>query len=117
MCVDGNSAPLSVRYVSSQLEALYENAKECAPHAEHYDYKSAEYESSRYIRALREFHYLTRRATTGLRNDDLFFSAKFAAPELKFLCNHSVFLRLNVEAPTRAEVEDLVAEILAVIRA
>jgi phosphomannomutase len=31
--------------------------------------------------------------------------------------NTEPLLRLNVEAPTRAEVEDLVAEILAVIRA
>ncbi|EKM54300.1 uncharacterized protein PHACADRAFT_146129 [Phanerochaete carnosa HHB-10118-sp] len=98
MCIDGNSGPLSIRYVTAQLEALWHNANDCAPHAVHYDYKSAEYEGSRYIRALREFHFLTRRATTGLREEDLFFSAKFAMPELKFLCNHTVFLRLNIES-------------------
>ncbi|EKM52094.1 uncharacterized protein PHACADRAFT_262561 [Phanerochaete carnosa HHB-10118-sp] len=98
MCIDGNSGPLSIRYVTAQLEALWHNANDCAPHAAHYDYKSNEYEGSRYIRALREFHFLTRRATTGLREDDLFFSAKFAMPELKFLCNHTVFLRLNIES-------------------
>ncbi|EKM52523.1 uncharacterized protein PHACADRAFT_149241 [Phanerochaete carnosa HHB-10118-sp] len=98
MCIDGNSGPLSVRYITAQLDALYKNAAECAPHAAHHDYKSAEYESTRYIRALREFHYLTRRATNNLHEADLFFSAKFAQPEINFLCNHVVFLRLKLES-------------------
>ena len=98
MCLDGNSAALSVRYVKAQLQALWENAKECAEHATHYDYKSPEYESSRYIRALREYHYLTRRSKLGLHEEDLFFSAKFAAPEIKFLCNHTLFFCLKLES-------------------
>ncbi|EKM52083.1 uncharacterized protein PHACADRAFT_151051 [Phanerochaete carnosa HHB-10118-sp] len=93
-----NSGPLSIRYVTAQLEALWRNADECAANASPSDYKSAEYEGTRYIRALREFHFLTKRPATGLREDDLFFSAKFAMPELKFLCNHTTFLRLIVES-------------------
>ena len=100
MCLDGNSAELSVHYINAQLKALWDNAKKCADHAAHakLDYKSSAYEKSRNTRALREFHYLTRKSKTGLVEKDLFFSAKFGAPELKFICNHSVFLSLTIES-------------------
>lgn len=98
MCIDGNHGPLSVRYITSQLEALYKNAEQCAPHAKGLDFKAPEYESTRYTRALREFAYLTRRAPAGLHENDLFFTATFSQPELKFLCNHTAFIRFKIES-------------------
>ncbi|EKM51546.1 uncharacterized protein PHACADRAFT_102478 [Phanerochaete carnosa HHB-10118-sp] len=98
MCLDGNSAELSVHYVNSQLQAFWENAAKCAAHTVKLDFKSSAYEKSRRTRALREYHYLTRKSKPGLLEQDLFFSAKFGRPELKFICNHSVFLCLMIES-------------------
>lgn len=100
MCLDGNSAELSANYISAQLKALWDNAKKCAKHTTHarLDYKSSAYEKSRNTRALREFHYLTRKSKAGLHEDDLFFSATFGQPKLKFICNHFVFFYLKIES-------------------
>lgn len=100
MCLDGNSAELSVHYINAQLKALWDNAKKCAKQAAHakLDYKSCTYEKSRNTRALREFHYLPRKSKTGLVECDLFFSATFGQPKIKFICNHSVFFHLKIES-------------------
>ena len=97
MCLDGNSAELSSHYVNSQLQALWENASKCAEHAAHLDYKSIAYEKSRNTRALREYHYMTRRSKQGLKETELFFSARFGKPELKFICNHEAWLCVKIE--------------------
>ena len=100
MCLDGNSAELSAHYINAQLKALWDNAKKCTDHASHnkLDYKSSAYEKSRNTRALREFHYLTPRPKAWMHEDDLFFSAVFGQPNLKFICNHSVFFYLKIES-------------------
>ncbi|GJF00396.1 hypothetical protein PsYK624_166840 [Phanerochaete sordida] len=98
MCIDGNTADLSVHYINAQLVALWENAQKCATHAAGLDFKSAAYEKSKATRALREYHYLTRKAKHGLQEKELFFSAKFDRPQLKFICNHSAFFYLKIES-------------------
>lgn len=97
MCIDGNSAALSVRYLNAQLQALWENADECSKHAGYTDFKSAEYDKSRYTRAIREFHYLTKRSAKNLSEEELFFVAKFSQPKLKFICNHEAVLFLTIQ--------------------
>ena len=100
MCLNGNSAELSVHYINAQLQALFDNATKCAEHVAglKLDFKSSAYEKSRYKRALREFHYLPRRAPPGLKKEELFFHATFAQPKFQFVCNHTVFFALKIEA-------------------
>lgn len=99
MCLDGNTAELSGHYINAQLVALWENAQRCATHAATapYKFRSAAYEKSRSIRALYEYHYIPRKADPALVVEELFFSAKFGKPELKFICNHSAFFHLKIE--------------------
>lgn len=98
MCLDNNTASLSVRYMNAQLHALWENAKECASQGHYSDFKSTEYEKSKYTRAIGEYHYLPKKAQKGLHNEELFFFAKFAAPKLEFICNHEAVLHLTIES-------------------
>ena len=98
MCLDGNPASLSVRYMNAQIHSLWENAKECASQGHYSDFKSTEYEKSRYTRALGEYHFLSKKSPKGLSIDELFFFAEFAAPKLEFICNHEAVLHLKIES-------------------
>lgn len=100
MCHDGNSAPLSVRYLNSQLSALWANADQCVKEATNTatDVKSSQYDRSKYTRALAQFHYFGRKAPKVVQSSaDFAFYATFAKPEIKFVCNHDavLFLKIN----------------------
>ena len=100
MCIDGNSAPLSVRYLNSQLSALWENANQCMKEASNTstDVKSSQYEKSKYTRALAQFHYFGRKASKIVTSSaDFAFYATFAKPQLKFICNHDAVLFLEID--------------------
>ena len=100
MCIDGNSATLSVRYLNAQLRALWDNAVECSTHATYTEFRSIEYDKSKFTRALREFHLLGRKTPKSITRDsvdELFFSATFAQPDLKFICNHEALLCVKIE--------------------
>lgn len=98
MCIDGNSASLSVRYLNAQLQALWQNAEECVRHSNWEKLKSPEYEKSKYTRALREFHLLPKRSSQSPSLDELFFFATFHEPKLEFVCNHEAILHLKIES-------------------
>lgn len=100
MCLGGNSAPLSARYLSSQLTTLWRNAVQCVEeaHGSELDVTSEEYEYSKAGRALAQFQYFGSRASTPIHStSDLFFYARFGEPSLKFLCNHEVILTLAID--------------------
>lgn len=100
MCRDGNSASLSARYLNGQLTTLWENAVECLEESEHaLDFQSEDYEKSAYTRALAQFHFFGRKPIKNVTStDDLLFSATFAKPELKFICNHEAALYLTLKS-------------------
>ena len=96
----GNSAPLSARYLNSQLTTLWQNALQCATEdpGSALDVSSREYENTKYTRALAQFQYFGPKAPSTVRTtEDLFFYANFGQPDLKFLCNHEAILSLTVE--------------------
>ena len=101
MCQDGNSASLSVRYLESQLDALYQNASECvnsvkdsSPNTE-----VEKYEKGKYTRALRQFHFFGKKAPQDAKtSSDYHFYALFGRPSLKFICNHDVILHLKLKS-------------------
>lgn len=95
MCFGGNIAPLSSHYINTQLGALWDNAKLCAAHSQP-DFKSEEYERSKYTRALFHFHYLGRRVPKNGAVNELPFFAEFGKPEIKFICNHDAMLTLTI---------------------
>lgn len=97
MCIDGNSATLSVRYLNAQLGALWENAVDCAAHSSYTDFKSSEFDKGKYTRALREFHLLTKRPAKALSEEELLFHAVFGKPTIKFICNHEAVLFFKIE--------------------
>lgn len=102
MCHDGNSAPLSVRYLNSQLSALWENALECVKSTKEnsWDVRSEKYEKSKYTRALAQFHYYGRKAPKPQGSPssvDFFFYATFGRPEIRFVCNHDAVLFVKIE--------------------
>jgi hypothetical protein len=93
MCIDGNSAPLSVRYLNSQLSALWQNAKQCVKYAQHHNgeahsvnLSSEDYVKHKYQRALAQFHYAgSQQSRSQVKYEDLFFSAAFGEPRLEFI--------------------------------
>ncbi|KAJ3540782.1 hypothetical protein NM688_g6177 [Phlebia brevispora] len=100
MCHDGNSAPLSVRYLNSQLTTLWQNAVQCTDESKNgtLDVASQEYEKSKYTRALAQFHYFGARAPTSVSSTgDFFFYARFGQPDLKFICNHEAIVSFSIE--------------------
>ena len=92
-----NSAPLSARYLNSQLDAQWQNAVECSSHGANAAFRSVEYEKSKYTRALRHFDLLSRKPPKNVSTDELFFTATFGKPELKFICNHEAVFSLKIE--------------------
>ena len=100
MCIGGNNAPLSARYLSSQLSTLWRNAVQCVDeaHGGELDVTSEEYEHSKAGRALAQYHYFGPRAPSPIHStSDFFFYARFGEPSLKFLCNHEVILTLVID--------------------
>ena len=104
MCHDNNSASLSVRYLNSQLTALWENAVECVNSVVHdkgvpqWDIRSEKYDRSKYTRALAEFHFYGKKAPkTAVPASEFWFFARFGRPEVKFVCNHDAVLFLTIE--------------------
>jgi hypothetical protein len=100
MCLDGNFAPASVRYLNSQLSALWQNAVACASHfgtKASVDLSSSAYIKSRYTRSLAQWHYAGEQPVRGpIRKEDLLFSGSFGQPKLQFVCNHEVILHLHL---------------------
>lgn len=99
MCLEGNSASLSIRYLNAQLGSLWENAHQCAHDSgvDPNDVKSQDYDKSKYTRALAQYHFFGRKAPKTVRTtDDLLFYAQFGRPELKFICNHEAVFFLTV---------------------
>lgn len=100
MCLDGNSAPASVRYLNAQLSASWKNAAECAAHYRDQttvDLSSDSYKKSQYMRSLAEFHYGGAYHTRGqIRKDLLLFNGSFGEPRLQFICNHEAILHLRL---------------------
>ena len=100
MCLEGNSAPLSIRYLNAQLSSLWENARHCVKHSgvELHDVKSHEYEKSKYTRALAQYQFFGKKIPKVVRSTkDFLFYASFGKPELKFICNHEAVLFLTVQ--------------------
>lgn len=112
MCTDENSAPHAVRYLNAQLAVLHENAERCLQ--EHPNARTEENSapratpplscpalttptlSSEHFYALAEFAVQRPASATQIpsENDSLFY-ASFHAPDLKFICDHDVFLKLS----------------------
>ena len=99
MCHDGNSAPLSARYLNSQLTTLWQNAVQCVQESgdNGLDVVSHEYDKNKFTHALAQYQYFGSKAPTTVRSTgDFFFYAKFGQPDLQFLCNHEAVLTLSV---------------------
>ncbi|KAF7366869.1 hypothetical protein MSAN_00945600 [Mycena sanguinolenta] len=100
MCLNDNSAPLSVRYLNSQLSAMWENAAECVRHGGEQtkvDLRSSDYLKHQYTRSLAEFHFAGIPSAKGLiAVDDLFFHGSFGKPRLEFICNHEAVLYVTL---------------------
>ncbi|OCH90224.1 hypothetical protein OBBRIDRAFT_731201 [Obba rivulosa] len=92
MCVGENNAPQAAHYINSQLSALYENAISCIK--EHYN-SQRHGEQYRYSYALAQFDYGKFRGKF-IEHDEMMFHAKFDKPQLDFICNHDVILRLKI---------------------
>jgi hypothetical protein len=79
MCIDGNSAPLSARYLNSQLIALWQNAHDCVRWASHHggdgdsvNLSSEDYNRHKYQRALAQFHYMgVMQSRSVIKKDDV----------------------------------------------
>jgi hypothetical protein len=79
MCIDGNSAPLSARYLNSQLTALWLNARDCVNWAAHQNgnndsvnLSSEDYVRHKYQRALAQFHYMgAMQSRSQIKKDDV----------------------------------------------
>ncbi|KAF7366836.1 hypothetical protein MSAN_00942100 [Mycena sanguinolenta] len=101
MCLDDNSALLSVRYLNSQLSAMWENADECVRHRGKQikiDFRSSDYLKHQYTRSLAEFHFAGLSAPKGeIAVDHLFFHGSFGKPRLEFICNHEAVLYLTLQ--------------------
>ncbi|KAJ6464084.1 hypothetical protein C8R45DRAFT_1220160 [Mycena sanguinolenta] len=101
MCLHDNSAPLSVRYLNSQLSAMWQNAVECVRHGGKptaVNLRSSDYQKHQYTRSLAEFHFagLTpSKSSIAIR--DLFFHGSFGEPRLEFICNHEAALYLKLQ--------------------
>ncbi|EIW59592.1 uncharacterized protein TRAVEDRAFT_122355 [Trametes versicolor FP-101664 SS1] len=91
MCTDENSAPHAVRYLNAQLAVLHENAERCLQ-----EHPNARTEKNKHFYALAEFAVQRPASATQIpsENDSLFY-ASFHAPDLKFICDHDVFLKLS----------------------
>lgn len=99
MCNDGNSATQSVRYLNSQLAALFQNASECVQNcAPILDFKSVDYDKTKYTRSLAEFHFVGPKPKKVYSTSELFFSATFSQPKLTFICNHEAILYLTIKS-------------------
>ena len=98
MCLNGNSAPLSTRYLNSQLTTLWQNAIQCVDEKSHtLDVYSDEYEKTKHARALAEYHYFSLKSSASAQSTaDFFFYSRFGQPELKFICNHEAVLTLTI---------------------
>ena len=100
IAMHGNSAPLSARYLNSQLSTLWQNAFQCAndKQSNALDVTSREYENSKNTRAWAQFQYFGPQAPKTVRStDDFFFYAKFGQPDLKFICNHEALLAVTID--------------------
>ncbi|KAJ6464047.1 hypothetical protein C8R45DRAFT_1220135 [Mycena sanguinolenta] len=101
MCLHDNSAPLSVRYLNSQLSAMWQNAVECVRYGSEQtavDVRSSDYQKHQYTRSLAEFHFAGLAPSRGpIAIRDLFFHGSFGEPRLEFICNHEAALYLKLQ--------------------
>ncbi|KAI0667298.1 hypothetical protein C8Q78DRAFT_1082416 [Trametes maxima] len=85
MCLGENLAPFATRYLNAQLTALYENAKLCVS-----EHPEARDELNQQFSALAQYAIgIAGQPTTALQ-------AIFGKPELQFICNHNVVLKLEI---------------------
>jgi hypothetical protein len=99
MCLNDNSAPLSVRYHNAQLSAMWENAVECVGHEGKkltVDLSSSDYKKHQYARSLAQFHF-TGTSKGPIIKQNLLFDATFGEPHLEFICNHEAALYLKLQ--------------------
>ena len=99
MCLEGNTAPLSIQYFNAQLSTLWQTAYDCASNSTFspHDLSSPEYEKTKYIRALAQFQFFGKETSTAISStDDFFFYALFDKPQIKFICDHDAILSLNI---------------------
>ncbi|TFK43794.1 hypothetical protein BDQ12DRAFT_662371 [Crucibulum laeve] len=80
----------NIRYLNSQLAALWENATDCAKKSGEGLIKPLDH--VRYDLALAEFHV----GHAGSENTDKMFTAVFDKPRLEFICNHDAVLYLKI---------------------
>ncbi|KAJ7199899.1 hypothetical protein B0H12DRAFT_1036920 [Mycena haematopus] len=101
MCLNDNSAPLSVRYLNAQLSAMWQNAVECVNHGGKQtivDLRSSDYQKHKYTRSLAEFHFAGHSPSRGsIAVENLFFDGSFGEPRLEFICNHEAALYLKLQ--------------------
>ena len=126
MCIGKNCARHVVSYVNAQLTAQYETSCDCLndhkPHQQwseksgttldapkgHWCLLTYVWHFPEYSHALREFTYPVQRRLAGPAQGNSALSAEsqsqlratFNKPELDFICNHNVVLRLTVQTAT-----------------
>jgi hypothetical protein len=101
MCLNDNSATLSVRYLNAQLSAMWENAVECVGHEGQkttVDLRSPDYNNHKYARSLAQFHFAGTTLPKGsVPKQNLLFNGTFGEPRLEFICNHEAALYLKLQ--------------------
>jgi hypothetical protein len=101
MCLNDNSATLSVRYLNAQLTAMWQNAVECVGHEGKkatVDLRSTDYDKHKYTRSLAQFHFAGNKPPRGsISKENLFFDGTFGEPRLEFICNHEAALYLKLQ--------------------
>ncbi|TFY58803.1 hypothetical protein EVJ58_g6189 [Rhodofomes roseus] len=95
MCFGENCAPQATQYINAQLAVLHANAASCFQ--EHANAQKAE-EQFRYSHALYDFVYgKVARRRQSKAGYDTEFHATFDKPDLEFICNHDVILRIKIK--------------------
>ncbi|KAK7694302.1 hypothetical protein QCA50_001484 [Cerrena zonata] len=96
MCFEGNSAPLSDRYLNAQLSALWQNAVDCYKQDNSPVLDPPANENSKYTRALAQFHYVPQ--SEGNPGDATVpFYAEFDQPKVEYICENAALLFLVIK--------------------
>ncbi|KZT32899.1 hypothetical protein SISSUDRAFT_469671 [Sistotremastrum suecicum HHB10207 ss-3] len=93
MCLD-NRASGAVHYINKQYEAQWQNASDCVV-KHHQVLKPTQYLIETGT-CLAEFYY-GKHQPRNPHKDDLAFFASFAAPTVRFICNHELILHINLK--------------------
>lgn len=96
MCFEGNSAPLSNRYLNAQLFALWENAVDCYKQDLSPPLDPPVDSNSKQTRALAQFHYVDQ--PEGNPGDAIVpFYAEFDQPKVECICDNAALLFLVIK--------------------